>query len=49
MCIRDRDESDGSGVRYRLVYEKIDKCDVAGRSLATAAKSGAAMVGGDRF
>ena len=25
-----QDESDGSGVRYRLVYEKIDKCDVAG-------------------
>ena len=56
-----QDESDGSGVRYRLVYEKIDKCDVADarflpwcacplspacRSLATTAKSGAAMVGG---
>ena len=24
-----QDESDGSGARYRLVYEKIDKCDVA--------------------
>ena len=60
-----QDESDGSGVRYRLVYEKIDKCDVADarflpwcacplspacRSLATTAKSGAAMVGGfDRW
>ena len=63
-----QDESDGSGVRYRLVYEKIDKCDVADArflpwcacplspackslgSLATTAKSGAAMVGGfDRW